>query len=191
MSATLLWAQEPAVPTEILPGVWRITLGQPEAITPASTRHYLHATEGLAALPKVDCSPAAVSGQATARGYLVRIPLAPEELIYGLGLQLQSFQQRSLKKRLRVNADTTRHVELLDVIQRLTDNVDLAVAHECVGTASLQIDRMGAAVDGAFDTFFEIVARSAVRNPLNLAEGQFIAGRAGFVIVGFLRHFGQ
>ena len=105
MGATLLGAQELPVPTEIHPGVWRVTLGQPEAITPTSTRHYLPATEGLAALPKADRCPVGVSGQATARGYLVRVPLAPEELIYGLGLQLQSFQQRSLKKRLRVNAD--------------------------------------------------------------------------------------
>lgn len=103
--ANFLFAQELPAPTEISPGVWRITLGQPETLTPTSTRHYSPAEEGLAALPQTDICPVAVSGQATPRGFLVRIPLVPDELIYGLGLQLQSFQQRGLKKRLRVNAD--------------------------------------------------------------------------------------
>jgi alpha-D-xyloside xylohydrolase len=49
--------------------------------------------------------PVAVSAATTERGVLISVPLAPDELIYGLGLQLQSFQQRSLKKKLRVNAD--------------------------------------------------------------------------------------
>jgi alpha-D-xyloside xylohydrolase len=36
---------------------------------------------------------------------LVSIPLQPNELVYGLGLQMQSFIQRGLKKQLRLNAD--------------------------------------------------------------------------------------
>ncbi len=35
----------------------------------------------------------------------MRLPLASGEIVYGLGLQLQSFMQRGLKKKLRVNAD--------------------------------------------------------------------------------------
>ena len=105
LDVSFLHAKDLAAPTEIFPGVWRVTLGQPEAITPTSTRHYSPALEGLAALPQTDVCPVAVSGETTPRGFLVRVPLTPDELIYGLGLQLQSFQQRSLKKRLRVNAD--------------------------------------------------------------------------------------
>ena len=105
LDVSFLHAKDLAAPTEIFPGVWRVTLGQPEAITPTSTRHYSPAFEGLAALPQTDVCPVAVSGETTPRGFLVRVPLTPDELIYGLGLQLQSFQQRSLKKRLRVNAD--------------------------------------------------------------------------------------
>lgn len=44
-------------------------------------------------------------GQTTDRGVLIRIPLQADEQVYGLGLQLQSFEQRGLKKMLRVNAD--------------------------------------------------------------------------------------
>ena len=105
LDVSFLHAKDLAAPTEIFPGVWRVTLGQPEAITPTSTRHYSPAFEGLAALPQTDVCPVAVSGETTPRGFLVRVPLTPDELIYGLGLQLQSFQQRSLKKWLRVNAD--------------------------------------------------------------------------------------
>jgi alpha-D-xyloside xylohydrolase len=89
----------------IHPGVWRFRFGRPEAITPVATRRVPPARDGLRALPHVRSCPVAVEGALTERGYVVRIPLAPNELIYGLGLQLQSFMQRGLKKKLRVNAD--------------------------------------------------------------------------------------
>jgi alpha-D-xyloside xylohydrolase len=90
---------------EVYPGVWRFTLGTPEKITPAATRHYPPAVAGFAALPPAGACPVPVSGVASRRGYLVRAPLEPNEIMYGLGLQLQSFIQRGLKKKLRVNAD--------------------------------------------------------------------------------------
>src|ERR1039458_6124848 len=102
---TFAQAAPAPVPVEIQPGVWRFTFGIPEKITPVSTRHYPPATNGLAALPAVAACPVAVSATFSPRGSLVSVPLAGEEMIYGLGLQLQSFQQRGLKKRLRVNAD--------------------------------------------------------------------------------------
>jgi alpha-D-xyloside xylohydrolase len=46
-----------------------------------------------------------MSGTARRGGYIVSLPLGPNELVYGLGLQLQSFLQRGRKKLLRVNAD--------------------------------------------------------------------------------------
>lgn len=94
-----------AAPEEIHPGVWRLTFGTPEAITPVRTRRYPPAAAALAALPAAGPLPIAITGEATRRGYLLRLPLAPNEMVYGLGLQLQSFVQRGLKKLLRVNAD--------------------------------------------------------------------------------------
>jgi alpha-D-xyloside xylohydrolase len=85
------------------PGVFRFTLGTPEAITPVTTRHYPPASTD--ALPNISTSPVTPTGKASHRGYLVTLPLAPNEGVYGLGLQLQSFNQRGLKKKLRVNAD--------------------------------------------------------------------------------------
>jgi len=94
-----------AGPEEVFPGVWRFTFGAPEEITPVKTRHYRPAVEGLAELPKVAKCPVDVTASISERGVLVEALLEPREMIYGLGLQLQSFQQRGLKKRLRVNAD--------------------------------------------------------------------------------------
>jgi alpha-D-xyloside xylohydrolase len=97
--------QTPAVLQQVHPGVWRIRLGEPEAITPVSTRHYAPQTAAIGLLEPAGKCPVTVHGTRTARGYLVRIPLAPYEMVYGLGLQLHSFIQRGLKKKLRVNAD--------------------------------------------------------------------------------------
>lgn len=90
-----------------MPGLWRFTIGSPEEITPQSTRHFQAAEDVLKILPNVEACPATVNGSVSNRGCLIKIPLKPDELIYGLGLQLQSFQQRGLKKMLRVNADPT------------------------------------------------------------------------------------
>ncbi|HET8656462.1 MAG TPA: glycoside hydrolase family 31 protein [Longimicrobiaceae bacterium] len=90
---------------DLLPGIWRVRLGTPERISPISTRRYPPAAAALGALPPAGGAPVRVSGEATERGYVVHLPLAPNEMVYGLGLQFQSFIQRGLKKKLRVNAD--------------------------------------------------------------------------------------
>jgi alpha-D-xyloside xylohydrolase len=94
-----------AGPDQLFPGVWRFTFGAPEKITPVTTRHYPPAADGLAALPAVAQCPVEITATVSERGVLLQAPLASGEMIYGLGLQFQSFQQRGLKKRLRVNAD--------------------------------------------------------------------------------------
>ena len=88
------------------PGVWKFSFGTPERITPVSTRRHQPATEALAALRSAGSTPPVTpAGTASRRGFVVRLPLAPNEMVYGLGLQFQSFLQRGSKKKLRVNAD--------------------------------------------------------------------------------------
>ena len=87
------------------PGIWTFSFGTPDTITPVRTRHYPPAGDALAALPRVDACPVTVTARTTRRGVVVTLPLAPNEMVYGLGLQMQSFMQRGLKKTLRVNAD--------------------------------------------------------------------------------------
>lgn len=92
-------------PSEILPGIWKFRFGRPERITPTNTRRYAPAVSALKRLAPIETCPVSVGGRATRRGYVIRIPLAPNELVYGLGLMLESFMQRGQKKMLRVNAD--------------------------------------------------------------------------------------
>lgn len=90
------------------PGIWRLRFGTPEALTPVSTRYYPPSLEGLANMPAVDAPRlrlADIKGIASNRGFEVTLPLAPGEMLYGLGLQFHSVLQRGLKKKLRVNAD--------------------------------------------------------------------------------------
>ena len=87
-------AQTQAAAQQIHPGVWKFSFGNPEKITPVAARHYPVAAANLAELPVVPTCPVAVRGSVSRRGSLVRIPLAPNEVVYGLGLQLQSMIQR-------------------------------------------------------------------------------------------------
>ena len=94
-----------AAPQVVGPGVWKFRFGDPEQITPVSTRRYLPSLAGLKKLPDVKECPVSISGQVTSRGYLLNIPLAANEALYGFGLQFLSFMQRGKKKTLRTNAD--------------------------------------------------------------------------------------
>ena len=94
--------------TEVHPGVWRIRLGEPEPITPTGLFPRTPAAEGLEQLSRVSECPVrveSVGGEVTPRGYLLSMPLVENEQVYGLGLQLHSFNQRGKKKTLRVNSD--------------------------------------------------------------------------------------
>jgi alpha-D-xyloside xylohydrolase len=92
--------------TSIHPGVWKVTIGTPPRFTPVSSRLVPPRSEGFAALPKAGKAPVlAISAARSARGCTVRLPLKPNEQIFGLGLQLLSFAQRGNKKTVRVNAD--------------------------------------------------------------------------------------
>ena len=92
-------------PRLVHPGVWKFSFGSPETITPVTTRRYKPAEAALAGMPRVAGCPVRVSGGTSPRGTLVSVPLAPNEAVFGFGLQLQSFLQRGTKKKLRVNAD--------------------------------------------------------------------------------------
>lgn len=107
MSATTI-SEQAAQESELLPGIWRKRFGTPERLTPVQKRTYPPATDALRKLSSLSSSPIPldrIAGQASQRGYRVRLPLAPGEMIYGLGLQFQSMLQRGRKKTLRVNAD--------------------------------------------------------------------------------------
>lgn len=91
---------------EVFPGVWRMRVGTPEQFTPVAARLVAPQAEAFAKLPQVKEAPLPpIRGRKTERGCVVQLPLAPDEQIFGLGLQLLSFAQRGKKKVVRVNAD--------------------------------------------------------------------------------------
>ncbi|MDQ2774456.1 MAG: glycoside hydrolase [Acidobacteriota bacterium] len=99
---------QPSGVEPVLPGIWRLRFGAHEVLTPVTARRYQPAREALAKLTNVSSPPLrlnSIVGSATNRGFAVSLPLEPNEMVYGLGLQFYSFLQRGLKKKLRVNAD--------------------------------------------------------------------------------------
>ncbi|HKQ88903.1 MAG TPA: TIM-barrel domain-containing protein [Candidatus Acidoferrales bacterium] len=105
-------AQEGAAASSIVqwqdagPGIWRATIGRPEEYTPVKSRLVEPKLEALRAMAAVSNVPLGeIRGEITARGTMLRLPLAPHEGVYGFGLQLLSFAQRGKKKTMRVNAD--------------------------------------------------------------------------------------
>ena len=91
---------------KVHPGVWRATLGSPEHYTPVSSRMVPPQLTAFEKLPRVDSAPLSpIAGHRIPRGFLVTLPLRPDEQVYGFGLQFLSFAQRGKKKKCRVNAD--------------------------------------------------------------------------------------
>ena len=92
--------------SQIHPGVWRATIGTPEKFTPVSSRLVPPQIPAFDTLPSPAGAPSIqIAATKAARGCTVRIPLKPDEEIFGLGLQFLSFSQRGSKKVMRVNAD--------------------------------------------------------------------------------------
>ena len=91
---------------QIAPGIWKATIGSPEAITPVSSRMVAPRLEALRAMTPIVAPPiATATGSTRSRGTSLTIPLAANEEIYGFGLQFFSLQHRGKKLTLRVNAD--------------------------------------------------------------------------------------
>ena len=94
--------------TEILPGVWKFTLGTPEEHTPVKLRNILPNKSGFEVNnlnSQINISLEDINCRQTSRGIVVDMPLEENEDIYGFGLQLKSHCQTGKKKVIRVNSD--------------------------------------------------------------------------------------
>jgi alpha-D-xyloside xylohydrolase len=90
----------------VAPGIWKSSIGVPEAHSPVRSSRFPPDLNGLRELSGVDKAPLTLpAGSVTSRGVEFELELAPDELMYGFGLQLLSFQQRNKKRTIRVNAD--------------------------------------------------------------------------------------
>ena len=92
---------------EVAPGVWARAFGEPEAFTPRSAVGRPPRLEALRALPPggFPFPPSAVTGEVAGGRTVVRLPLAPGQPVFGLGLQFQRLDHRGRTRYLRVNSD--------------------------------------------------------------------------------------
>ncbi len=91
--------------TEVAPGVYKITVGQPDKFTPYAFSTEKPLTQAMAQLPtgKMPFGLDAMHVTTNSRGVVVEVPLSEDEQLYGFGLQIGSFNQRGLRKRPIVN----------------------------------------------------------------------------------------
>jgi alpha-D-xyloside xylohydrolase len=91
---------------QIAPGVWKATIGDPEAHTPVRMRLFPPALDKLESLPRAASAEIAPpNGRVDQRGCTFSLVLGPDEAIFGFGLQLLSSECRGKKRTVRVNAD--------------------------------------------------------------------------------------
>ncbi|HEY3378800.1 MAG TPA: TIM-barrel domain-containing protein [Armatimonadota bacterium] len=91
----------------VAPGVWRAIVGTPEALTPLAVSGATPRVEALAALGAADFpfAPDAIAAEVVSDKQVIRLPLAEEEELFGLGLQFMRVNQRGRTRYLRVNSD--------------------------------------------------------------------------------------
>jgi alpha-D-xyloside xylohydrolase len=88
------------------PGVWKTTIGSPEAVTPVSSRLVPPSLDAMRDLQAVAAPMLGRPiGKVSRRGTSLAFQLAANEEIYGFGLQFFSVAQRGKKRVIRVNAD--------------------------------------------------------------------------------------
>ncbi len=95
------------------PGVWRVRLGQPEALTPRHFQEQPPTIDRIAGLATVSRSPIKLSGigfRTNGRGCALELPLEPGEELYGLGMNLRVFRLNGGKKTVRVSDDQTKEL---------------------------------------------------------------------------------
>lgn len=90
----------------VLPGIWSVRIGNPEPITPVTSRLVPTAANVLERLPHIPSAPLPRPlAKVGPRGTTFRLPLEPQEQMYGFGLQFFSVNHRGKKRVMRVNAD--------------------------------------------------------------------------------------
>ena len=90
---------------QVAPGVWKATVGKPEAISPLSVAEIKPRVEGLQKLgtPPFPNELKESKNERTDGKVYLRFPLERGEQLYGLGLNFKSVQQRGTIKTLHVD----------------------------------------------------------------------------------------
>ncbi|MDR1524447.1 MAG: DUF5110 domain-containing protein [Tannerella sp.] len=89
---------------QLFPGIWKITYGWPERFRPSDFKE-APLEDGLRKLPEAE-APAFVHQirfRQAPRGAVAGFRIEASEKIYGFGLQSNTFQQRGLRREIRIN----------------------------------------------------------------------------------------
>jgi alpha-glucosidase (family GH31 glycosyl hydrolase) len=96
----------PLVWKQIAPGVWRARVGRREGMTLLTAAEAVPQRAALARLPHVDLLPLDIArtvGERVGNHAVARLPLLPEEKIFGLGLQMHGANRRGGVFHLRMD----------------------------------------------------------------------------------------
>ena len=91
---------------QIYPGIWKVTYGWPERIRPADFKEPARENELKRCFPDEVMEPDVVKQirfRLTPRGAVAGFHIDDSEKIYGFGLQSNTFQQRGLRREIRIN----------------------------------------------------------------------------------------
>jgi alpha-D-xyloside xylohydrolase len=81
----------PAKAVQVMPGVWRIRLGQSDELSPVHFRSAPPAREGISDSASLPLDLRQLGFQVSSYGCAVELPLAADEIIYGFGLSTKLF----------------------------------------------------------------------------------------------------
>lgn len=96
---------------KVAPGIWKLTFGSPEVHRPTDFKRepsvYL---KDLASSVEPPISLTGIKFKQTAKGALAELKIDESERIYGFGLQVNTFEQRGLRREIRTNSWTVGNI---------------------------------------------------------------------------------
>ena len=97
---------------KVAPGVWKVSFGVSEKFKPSEFKEAqaLNALKELGENEKHPFDLSEIKFKNTRRGCVAELTMDESEKIYGFGLQNNTFQQRGLRKEIRVNSLATGNV---------------------------------------------------------------------------------
>ena len=91
---------------QVYPGIWKVTYGQPERFRPSDFKEPARESDLQRCFPAEVVEPEVVKQirfRQTPRGAVAGFRIENFEKIYGFGLQSNTFQQRGLRREIRIN----------------------------------------------------------------------------------------
>lgn len=96
---------------KVAPGIWKVTFGSPEKHRPTDfKRGASTALNGLKSSTVPPISLTNIKFSQSAKGALAELTVDPSEKFYGFGLQVNTFEQRGMRREIRTNSWTVGNI---------------------------------------------------------------------------------